>query len=142
MLWHEPFLAGTSVLLADQLSKRHILAQPRFCHARENRAFFSIYCIINRRAAVMPLHATWTLVGAWMLSAALALFSLSQEPLARSLLGVMGVGIAVGGVTGNFIDVLRRGGIVDFIMIGRWPIFNLADASIVSGLALAIFALA
>ena len=36
-----------------------------------------------------------------LLSAALALFSLSQEPLARSLLGAMGVGIAVGGITGN-----------------------------------------
>jgi lipoprotein signal peptidase len=141
MPWLAPLIAGTCVFAADQLSKRHVLAQPRFGQARAHRPFVSINCIINRRAGAMPLSMTWALIVAWLLCATLALIVLSQEPLARSLTGVTGIGMAIGGITGNFIDMLRRGGIVDFIAIGPWRIFNVADAAIVAGLALAIVAL-
>ena len=36
----------------------------------------------------------------------------------------------------NLIDRLRLGFVTDFIDIGPWPVFNLADASIVTGLVL------
>ena len=141
MMWLEPLLAGTVVLVADQFSKQHVLAQRHYAGAVEHRPFFSIRCIINRRTAVMSLLGGWMLMAAWILCAAFALFSLTQEPLARSLVGAIGIGLAMGGITGNYIDMLRRGGIVDFIAIGSWPVFNLADAAVVSGLALALQAL-
>ena len=49
-----------------------------------------------------------------------------------------GVAIALGGATGNLLDRLLRGHIVDFIEIGFWPIFNVADVGIVAGLGLAL----
>jgi signal peptidase II len=36
----------------------------------------------------------------------------------------------LGGVLGNLIDRLFRGYVIDFIDLGFWPAFNVADASI------------
>jgi signal peptidase II len=52
-----------------------------------------------------------------------------------------GVAIALGGATGNLLDRLLRGHIVDFIEIGFWPVFNVADVGIVAGLGLMLMAL-
>ena len=52
-----------------------------------------------------------------------------------------GVAVALGGATGNLLDRLLRGHIVDFIEIGFWPVFNVADVGIVAGLGLALAAL-
>lgn len=52
------------------------------------------------------------------------------------------LGLQLGGASGNLIDRLRfDGSVVDFIDLNfwplhRWPIFNLADASIVVGVTL------
>jgi signal peptidase II len=139
MAWLELLTAAAVVLAADQLSKRHVLAEPRFALAIARRRYVSIRCIINRRAAI-SLSDTG-IVAAWVLCAALAMFALEQEPLAASPLAVAGIGLALGGVSGNVIDLLWRGGIVDIIALGSWTIFNLADAAIVSGLALTVLAL-
>jgi len=51
----------------------------------------------------------------------------------------LALGLQLGGAIGNLIDRLRFGGsVVDFIDLNfwplrRWPVFNLADASIVTG---------
>ena len=140
MAWLEPLVAGTAVVLADQMSKRYVLAWPRLRDAPARRPFFAIQCVLNRRAAVMPLRAPWLLVGLWISCAVLALLSLSQGPLAQATSAVVGIGMAFGGITGNVIDLLWRGGIVDFIAIRPW-VFNLADVAIVFGLALALLAL-
>ena len=44
--------------------------------------------------------------------------------------------LQLGGAFGNLLDRVRLGHVTDFIDIGPWPVFNLADASIVSGLLL------
>jgi signal peptidase II len=48
----------------------------------------------------------------------------------------VGIGATVGGATGNVIDRLRHGAVVDFVAIGPWPVFNLADAALVAGVGL------
>lgn len=47
-----------------------------------------------------------------------------------------GLGLASGGAAGNLADRLRLGAVVDFIDVGAWPVFNLADAAIVTGVGL------
>ncbi len=138
MAWLEPLVAGVAVVIADQLSKRHVLAQQGLRDASARRPFFAIHCVLNRRAAVVPLRARWLLIGLWLLCAVLALLSLTLGPLAQST--AIGIGLVVGGVTGNLIDRLQHGGIVDFIAIWPW-VFNLADTAIIGGFALALLAL-
>ena len=46
------------------------------------------------------------------------------------------VGLQLGGAAGNLLDRIRDGAVVDFIDVGPWPIFNIADSSIVVGMAI------
>jgi signal peptidase II len=48
------------------------------------------------------------------------------------------LGAFTGGAAGNVIDRLRRGAVVDFVAIGPWPVFNLADAALVAGAGLIV----
>ncbi len=50
------------------------------------------------------------------------------------------VGLLVGGALGNLADRARDGAVIDFIDPIAWPAFNLADASIVLGVLLLLYA--
>lgn len=54
----------------------------------------------------------------------------------QMLLVRISLGLQLGGAIGNLIDRLHYGSVVDFIEFVLWPIFNIADASIVLGVAL------
>ncbi|MSQ40796.1 MAG: signal peptidase II [Dehalococcoidia bacterium] len=58
-----------------------------------------------------------------------------------SLLLRLGVGLILGGALGNLVDRLLLGGVTDFIAVGWWPNFNLADSSILMGMAATAMAL-
>ena len=49
------------------------------------------------------------------------------------------LGLQVGGALGNLVDRLRLGHVTDFLDFGPWPIFNLADTSIVAGVIILAF---
>lgn len=64
---------------------------------------------------------------------------------ARGVAVPLTLGLLLGGAIGNLLDrALRgdlplRGEVVDFVKVGRWPVFNLADSCItVGGLLLAL----
>ena len=46
------------------------------------------------------------------------------------------LGMQLGGALGNLVDRVRMGQVTDFIEVGFWPVFNLADASIVIGIVI------
>ena len=46
----------------------------------------------------------------------------------------LSLGLQLGGAFGNLVDRLRLGHVTDWIDVGPWPVFNVADASIVVGL--------
>jgi signal peptidase II len=47
-------------------------------------------------------------------------------------------GLLAGGALGNLIDRLAAGEVTDFILVGSWPAFNLADAAITAGVVLMV----
>lgn len=53
----------------------------------------------------------------------------------------LSIGLQLGGIMGNLIDRVLRGFVVDFVDIGFWPIFNIADLSIVIGVLILTFCL-
>jgi signal peptidase II len=61
-----------------------------------------------------------------------------QPPVGPGRILRLSLGLQLGGAFGNLIDRLRLGEVVDFIDFGPWYIFNIADASIVSGLFLLV----
>ena len=48
----------------------------------------------------------------------------------------LSLGLQLGGAMGNMIDRVIHGFVVDFVDIGFWPIFNVADAAIVTGVSI------
>lgn len=65
-------------------------------------------------------------------------------PRVRGRWALAAVGLGLGGAAGNLVDRLfrapgpLRGHVVDWIDIGSWPTFNLADSALVSAAAIAL----
>jgi len=59
----------------------------------------------------------------------------------RSRVVMVGGGLLVGGAIGNLIDRLARSGVTDFVSLGRWPPFNVADVAIVVAAVILVLAL-
>lgn len=53
----------------------------------------------------------------------------------------LGVALLVGGAIGNVIDRVKFGYVVDFFDFRIWPIFNIADITIVIGVTLIIYSM-
>jgi len=51
----------------------------------------------------------------------------------------LSLGMMMGGALGNMWDRILHGSVTDFIAIGFWPIFNIADSSIVIGVTILAF---
>jgi signal peptidase II len=48
------------------------------------------------------------------------------------------VGLLAGGALGNLVDRIRADAVTDYVDIGSWPPFNLADVAITSGVVLLV----
>ena len=59
---------------------------------------------------------------------------LIRRPMAARV--VWGCALILGGAAGNVIDRVRLGYVIDFIGVGLWPMFNVADSAITIGVGL------
>ena len=99
----------------------------RIRHARNRRELYG-----NNRVRV-------ALVLLWIAALASGIVLHRSGYRLQSTAAILGLGAALGGAAGNLSDILRRRCIVDFIDLGWWPVFNLADVAIVCGLVLALW---
>jgi signal peptidase II len=58
-----------------------------------------------------------------------------QPPLGKTV----AIGLILGGAIGNLIDRIWLGYVVDFIAIGPWPNFNVADSAISVGVVMLLW---
>lgn len=84
--------------------------------------------------------ATGALAGISLLIAAGGVFMLWREHR-RDPLATLAIGMVVGGALGNVIDRIFRGYVVDFVAVGGFPRFNLADSAITVGVLLLLVAM-
>lgn len=52
----------------------------------------------------------------------------------------VGVGLLAGGALGNLADRIRADAVTDYVAVGSWPPFNLADVAITAGVLLLVLA--
>ncbi len=129
-------LVAGSVFLVDQLTKSWIvialapLAPPRIdvlgswlaLEYAENRGVaFGLLSGLGPLVIVAPLLVVAVLAAIYLQSTA--------PPPWQSI----GVGLLAGGAFGNLGDRLRLGYVVDFVSVGLWPNFNVADSAITVG---------
>ncbi len=132
--------SAMATVALDLLSKRVARHRLAAADVPEQRAWFSFRLLENRRGAIVAMslwQATVLWLGAGLLLAAALKWTGPLPPLSEA-----GLGLALGGATGNLVERLLRGSVTDFLYLRNWPVFNLADAAMVCGLLLAAGALA
>jgi signal peptidase II len=95
--------------------------------------FVRITHVSNTGAAfgIFPEGSSFFMVVAIIVSAVILLYNF-QLPAHHRLLR-LALGLQMGGALGNLIDRFRLGHVTDFVDIGPWAVFNVADLSIVTG---------
>ncbi len=75
----------------------------------------------------------------WLSIIIIGVFLYNFEKIQKSNIKVkIGSGLIVGGAIGNLIDRILYKGVIDFIDLGFWPSFNIADSAISIGVILLI----
>jgi signal peptidase II len=133
------FVPAGVILLLDQWSKK--LALERL-HARVPPAggqWPQIRLVSNTRVGLGLLCDRRALIVLWAVAVVGSTLLVQMAAPFHVTAAKVGLGAAVGGATGNLIDAVWRGAVVDFIDLRFWPVFNLADASIVLGVAITLW---
>lgn len=141
------------MLVADQLTKLWIRSTLDVGEVLWRAGIFSIVRSKNTGAA-FGLFQEHSLVIAIVAIVALALvlfyvlWAHRRYPIFNSRLSWVALGLILGGIIGNLIertcnlvDPLRFLGVTDFISVGWWPSFNIADSSLVVGTILLAYSL-
>jgi len=98
-----------------------------------------IEAVAHRKEAFSREGARRLLALAWLAALAGAVLLLTFHDSFRAPAAGLGLALALGGAAGNLADILGRRCVVDFIDLGWWPVFNLADLGIVAGLLMAFW---
>ncbi len=124
------------VFLLDQLTKFLVRAYLPFGYSFPFDGFFRITHVHNTGSAFGILQGQNTpLIFVSVIGILVLALIYRSQPRPTNLLR-LSLGLQIGGALGNLLDRLRLGWVTDFIDVGAWPVFNLADASIVTGLVL------
>ena len=99
---------------------------------------FRLTCSYNSGSAfgLFP-DQTVLLILASFVGIGVLIFIYRHHPFPGRMLRVS-LGLQLGGAIGNLTDRLRFGEVTDFVQLGFWPVFNLADASIVIGVTMLV----
>ena len=131
-------LTALLVVAADQLSKIWIRSNLALGESLPETGLFRL-THVNNTGAVFGLFQgqsfplTIVAIIGIVVLLLIALFFFRRSPLLVGRLGKPALGLILGGTVGNLIDRLRLGGVTDFIDIGFWPAFNVADSAVVVG---------
>ena len=124
------------VVLCDQATKFLVREYLQLSQSVPAEGFFRITHTYNTGSAfgLFQGQNTPLIVVAFAGIFILGMIYRSQRPPSNLLR--LSLGLQIGGAVGNLTDRLLFGHVTDFLDVGAWPIFNLADSSIVVGLVL------
>lgn len=133
-------LLAISIVFADQYSKYYFqthMLPGESIPVIEN--IFHITYVLNPGAAFGILqHYTGFFVLVALVMSAAVIYYYPRIPAGYTLMR-LGIGLMVGGAFGNVIDRIKTGYVVDFLDFRIWPVFNIADIAIVSGVCCIFF---
>jgi len=132
------FFTALAVVVLDQVSKFLIRANQDILPIPAE-GFFRINYVTNIGGAFGILGNQAFLLSLTAIVGIAVILIYVRYPSFNSILVRMALGLLLGGAVGNLIDRLALGWVVDFIDIGAWPVFNLADSAITVGIILMIY---
>ena len=125
-----------AVIIIDQITKIVISNNVLYTTIYE-LSFFKIKYALNTGVAFSLFTGINDILRFIMPIAAIFLFVLLVTYKDNKLLKYA-FSLQIGCAIGNFIDRLHMPGVIDFIGVGWWPLFNIADSAISIGLALLV----
>jgi signal peptidase II len=127
-------LFAAVILAADRATKVIALRKLGF-----GRHAHGLVCVtFTERPLLARGTSLRALVILWIAAVACAAGALLYAPvLQQNVFVAAGIAAALAGASGNLADRVIHGAVVDFVAIGRWPVFNLADVAIVAGAVVA-----
>lgn len=142
---YTPLSFGLLLLAIDQLTKALVRANLavggawapwsaigsffRFLHWQNTGAAFGIFQNANIPLLVLSLLVV------------VAIFYYYLRVPQGDRLSLISMALMLGGALGNVVDRIAFGYVTDFVAVGSFPIFNVADAGICVGVALLILSL-
>ncbi len=139
--WLFPAALALAVLGVDQMSKRWAVAtlgpDPRdrvialigdwfnLVYTRNTGIAFGLFQSLSGLFTITAILITIGAVYAY------AVYLPNHSAWVQTAMGLIG-----GGAVGNILDRLRFGYVIDFISIGWWPVFNLADSAVTIGVTM------
>ena len=139
MSWYKDWLFYTLVIgvfVFDQVTKAIIRSSLSLGDSWPEEGIFRIVHGLNTGSA-FGFFAGFTnlLVVASIIGIVFILFVFLKQN--NSVIWLrLSLGLIVGGALGNLFDRVKDGAVVDFISVGWWPAFNIADSSISVGMCL------
>jgi len=131
-------LTISSVVAVDQLTKYLVKTNLRLGESWPAEGLIRLTHGTNTGSAFgLFTNQTPMLIVASIVAITFLIYFYRTHALPRRLLRVA-IGLQLGGAVGNLTDRLLDGAVVDFIDVGWWPIFNIADSSIMVGLTVLI----
>ena len=148
--WLFLFSVALAVVAIDQVTKAAVVTNLALYEAwapiEALRDYFTIVHVTNTGAAfgILPGGGMLFLIIAFVVVG--VIFYFYRQLTDQSWLVRLALGLQLGGAVGNLIDRLRLGYVVDFIDVKLsdtldWPVFNIADSSIVVGVGLLLILL-
>jgi signal peptidase II len=144
-------VVGGLVLLADQVSKHLVTTRLPVGHSWDMapwlRPIFSVTHVTNTGAAFGLLQKWGAYFAVVAVVVVIAIILYYRHIPREQWLMRVALGFQLGGALGNLTDRLRHQlAVVDFIDLNfwplhNWPVFNLADASVVTGTIILAFLL-
>ena len=125
-----------AVFIIDQMTKAWVRASLIEGASRPSEGFLRITHVSNTGSAfgLFPNQTMFLLIASLVGIAVLLVFFRKQA--GRGFMVRTSLGLQLGGAAGNLVDRITMGKVTDFIDVGAWPVFNLADASIVTGIVI------
>ena len=131
------FTTAALVLVSDQLTKLLVRSTLELGESIPEAGFFRIKYVQNTGGAFGILEdsplilAMVNQIGAVVIL--YLIFNISRLPILTDRKVQFSLSLILGGTLGNMIDRLFSGYVTDFIAVGGWPPFNIADSAVVSG---------
>lgn len=134
---------AASVFAIDQLTKFLLVSMigpDRF----ESRVDFvdgwlALEYTENRGAAFGVLSGLVPILTAASIAVLIGLLLHYMRQVKPPLWHTLAIGAVVGGALGNLVDRVRLGHVIDFLSVGPWPNFNVADSAITVGVLVLIW---
>ena len=131
--------AGVAVLmlLSDQAVKNHIVSNYEPNDFIVGSRYLSLVFVTNVGGVCCYAQGAGVLLTGIGALTAVAIVASVLLFMPDSRVYGFAFGMLLGGASGNLIDRLRFGYVIDYLTLDflRWPSFNIADASIVGGVA-------